>query len=99
VLFAIPLIAQSCSGAPEIATFWTAYVDTRPLGASFADWLALPPACGGIGLGTGLFTVLDPRDRLSRRLSCTLPSRHSGSRTEHVDVGCQVDPWTAIRQR
>jgi uncharacterized membrane-anchored protein len=58
VLFAIPLIAQSRFGAPEIAMFWTAYVVTRPLGASFADWLALPPARGGIGLGTGLVTVL-----------------------------------------
>lgn len=58
VLFAIPLVAQSRFGAPEVATFWTAYIITRPLGASFADWLALPPARGGIGLGTGLVTVL-----------------------------------------
>jgi len=38
--------------------FWTAYIITRPLGASFADWLALPPSRGGVGLGTGLVTVL-----------------------------------------
>lgn len=58
VLFAIPLVAQARFGAPEVATFWTAYVITRPLGASVADWLALPPSRGGIGLGTGLVTVL-----------------------------------------
>jgi len=58
VLFAIPLVAQTRFGAPEVAMFWTAYVITRPLGASFADWLALPPARGGIGFGTGLVTVL-----------------------------------------
>jgi uncharacterized membrane-anchored protein len=58
VLFAIPLVAQSRIGAPEVAMFWTAYVITRPLGASFADWLALPPSRGGIGLGTGPVTVL-----------------------------------------
>jgi uncharacterized membrane-anchored protein len=58
VLFAIPLVAKSRFGAPEVAMFWTAYIITRPLGASFADWLALPTARGGIGLGTGLVTVL-----------------------------------------
>jgi uncharacterized membrane-anchored protein len=58
VLFAIPLVAQSRFGAPEVAMFWTAYIITRPLGASFADWLALPPARGGIGLGTGPVTML-----------------------------------------
>lgn len=58
ILFAIPLLARARLGLPEVATFWTAYIITRPLGASFADWLALPPARGGIGLGTGLVTVL-----------------------------------------
>jgi uncharacterized membrane-anchored protein len=36
-----------------IATFWVAYVTTRPLGASFADWLAAPHDRGGLALGTG----------------------------------------------
>jgi uncharacterized membrane-anchored protein len=58
ILFAIPLIAQLRFGAPEIAMFWTAYIITRPLGASFADWLAVPPARGGLGLGAGPVTVL-----------------------------------------
>ena len=58
VLFAIPLVAQHRFGAPEVTMFWAAYIITRPLGASFADWLALPPGRGGIGLGTGLVTVL-----------------------------------------
>ena len=33
--------------------FWFAYVVTRPLGASFADWLAVSNERGGLGLGTG----------------------------------------------
>ncbi|MEH0109972.1 hypothetical protein V6N00_09655 [Tersicoccus sp. MR15.9] len=37
-----------------VAAFWTAYVLTRPVGASLADWLALPPARGGLGLGTDM---------------------------------------------
>ena len=36
-----------------IAMFWSAYVLTRPLGASFADWLGKPTGNGGLGLGNG----------------------------------------------
>lgn len=57
VLFALPLLAQRTFGLPEAVSFWTAYVITRPLGASFADWLAVPPARGGLGIGTGLVTL------------------------------------------
>lgn len=35
-----------------VASFWVAYVLTRPLGASFGDWLSQPPANGGLGWGT-----------------------------------------------
>jgi uncharacterized membrane-anchored protein len=33
--------------------FWFAYVVTRPLGASFADWLGKPASSTGLGLGGG----------------------------------------------
>ncbi|HEY5136455.1 MAG TPA: winged helix-turn-helix domain-containing protein [Candidatus Nanopelagicales bacterium] len=37
-------VHQNVTGRPaEVAMFWTAYIITRPLGASVADWLALPP--------------------------------------------------------
>jgi uncharacterized membrane-anchored protein len=36
----------------EVVAFWAAYVLTRPLGASFADWIA-KPATRGAGLGVG----------------------------------------------
>jgi uncharacterized membrane-anchored protein len=36
-----------------VLTFWTAYVLTRPLGASVADWLGKPAALGGLGWGDG----------------------------------------------
>jgi uncharacterized membrane-anchored protein len=36
-----------------ILAFWSAYVVTRPLGASVADWLAKPSSAGGLGLGDG----------------------------------------------
>jgi uncharacterized membrane-anchored protein len=38
--------------ANAIAAFWVAYILTRPLGASFGDWLAQPMANGGLGWGT-----------------------------------------------
>jgi len=40
--------------ANGIATFWVAYVLTRPLGASLGDYLMQPTANGGIGLGAAL---------------------------------------------
>ena len=57
-LILIPLIAWRLGLNPVIA-FWTAYVLTRPLGASFADWLAKPPSVGGgLGYGEGTVTVV-----------------------------------------
>jgi uncharacterized membrane-anchored protein len=53
VLIAIPAVAHWRFGLNATAAFWIAYVLTRPLGASFADWAALPPERGGLGLGTG----------------------------------------------
>ncbi len=35
-----------------VVAFWTAYVLTRPLGASMGDLLAKPAIAGGLGLGT-----------------------------------------------
>jgi uncharacterized membrane-anchored protein len=40
-----------------VAAFWTAYVITRPLGASFADWMGVSHARGGLALGTGPVTL------------------------------------------
>jgi uncharacterized membrane-anchored protein len=58
VLFALPLLARRVAGVDEVATFWAAYVLTRPLGASFADWIGVPPGRGGLDLGTGLVSAV-----------------------------------------
>lgn len=47
---AYALVAPARHG---VATFWCAYVLTRPLGASAADWLGKPKAQGGVGVGNG----------------------------------------------
>ncbi len=50
VLFVLPGLAYRFWGLNAIAAFWWAYVVTRPLGASFADWFG-KPILGGLGLG------------------------------------------------
>jgi len=52
-LIAVPVVGYWRFGLNPILAFWFAYVVTRPLGASFADWIAVPRARGGLGLGTG----------------------------------------------
>jgi uncharacterized membrane-anchored protein len=58
VLIAIPALGWWRGMLNPIAAFWTAYVITRPLGASFADWLGKPPAQTGLGLGDGTVSAL-----------------------------------------
>ncbi|MDF3289945.1 COG4705 family protein [Streptomyces silvisoli] len=53
VLIAIPALAYWKLGLNEIFAFWFAYIVTRPLGASFADWMGVPTRRGGLNLGTG----------------------------------------------
>lgn len=53
VLIAVPAVAWWRFGMNSIVAFWFAYILTRPLGASFADWLDNPHRLGGLGLGTG----------------------------------------------
>jgi uncharacterized membrane-anchored protein len=58
VIFAIPGIGLWKLHWNAIFCFWFAYVVTRPLGASFADWLGVSKYRGGLGLGTGLVSVV-----------------------------------------
>ncbi len=56
VLIAIPAVAYRF-GLNEIVAFWWAYIITRPLGASFADWLAVPATQGGLNFGKGPVSI------------------------------------------
>src|SRR5215469_13761086 len=53
----IPLAAWRL-GANPVATFWIAYVLTRPIGASFADYFGMPKNISGLGLGHGPVSVV-----------------------------------------
>ncbi|MFI9721660.1 hypothetical protein ACIHFE_18715 [Streptomyces sp. NPDC052396] len=54
---AVPALAGGLGRLNEVFAFWAAYILTRPLGASFADWMGAPVAHGGRGWGTGPVTA------------------------------------------
>jgi uncharacterized membrane-anchored protein len=58
LLFCLPSVGYWRLGLNNIVAFWVAYVITRPIGASFADWTGRTPDQGGIGLGTGNISVI-----------------------------------------
>ena len=41
-----------------VFAFWFAYILTRPLGASFADWMGVSHARGGLAWGTGWVSLV-----------------------------------------
>jgi uncharacterized membrane-anchored protein len=53
ILIMIPAVAHWKLGMNAIFAFWFAYVLTRPLGASFADYMDMPKFVGGLALGQG----------------------------------------------
>jgi uncharacterized membrane-anchored protein len=58
LLFLVPAGAYRFFNANAIASFWTAYILTRPLGASFADWMGVSRARGGLNWGPGNVSML-----------------------------------------
>ena len=49
----VPAVGYRFFGMNAILAFWFAYVLTRPVGASFADWFGVSAERGGLGLGSG----------------------------------------------
>jgi uncharacterized membrane-anchored protein len=61
VLFAALLVLPAVgwrAGLGSVAMFWAAYVLTRPLGASIADYLDVSTRAGGAGLGKPAVTAV-----------------------------------------
>ncbi|CAM3683366.1 membrane protein [Alicyclobacillus pomorum] len=52
-LLVIPALCYWLFGLNKIFAFWFAYIMTRPVGASFSDWLSVSHTSGGLGLGKG----------------------------------------------
>jgi len=53
VVIFIPALAHWRLGLNGIAAFWMSYVVTRPLGASYADYISKPQHLSGINFGDG----------------------------------------------
>ena len=66
--------------------FWFAYIDTRPLGASIADWLGKPTDAGGVGVGGGPVSLV-----LAGLIACSVAylsiTRKDRQREQEVAVG------------
>jgi uncharacterized membrane-anchored protein len=58
VVILIPALARWQLGLNGIAAFWMSYVVTRPLGASFADYISKSHKLGGINFGDGPTALL-----------------------------------------
>ena len=58
LLFAIPGLAHWRLRLNSVVAFWTAYVLTRPLGASYADWMGVPHSVGGLDLGRAHVAII-----------------------------------------
>jgi uncharacterized membrane-anchored protein len=57
VVIAVPAVAHRVAHLNAVLSFWFAYVITRPLGASFADWMGAPHVLGGLNWGPGTVSV------------------------------------------
>ena len=57
-LISLPAIGFFWLAMDAIGTFWAAYILTRPLGASFADWIGVSHLRGGLNWGPGTVSLL-----------------------------------------
>ncbi|WP_186317609.1 alpha/beta fold hydrolase [Curtobacterium sp. 9128] len=57
-LVLLVVVGRATAVLGPVAAFWTAYVLTCPIGASFADFVAVPGSRGGLGVGTGLVSAV-----------------------------------------
>jgi uncharacterized membrane-anchored protein len=53
LVITIPAMGYRWLGWNSVFCFWFGYVITRPLGASFADWIGKPASLSGLGVGDG----------------------------------------------
>jgi len=58
ILFVLPAIGYRFFRLNPILAFWTAYILTRPFGASFADWAGKERNLSGLGYGTGPVSIV-----------------------------------------
>jgi len=57
-LILVPALGYRYGRWSPVFSFWFAYVLTRPLGASIADWFGKPTSDGGLGVGAGTMSAV-----------------------------------------
>lgn len=57
-LMLIPAVCYWLFNMKEVMAFWFAYILTRPVGASFADWFSAAHANGGVGYSKGAVSLV-----------------------------------------
>ena len=57
-MIAVPAMLHWVFRLNSVVAFWWAYVITRPLGASFADWMGFPASSSALGWGHGTVSLL-----------------------------------------
>jgi uncharacterized membrane-anchored protein len=58
VVILVPAAAYWKLGLNSVLAFWAAYTVTRPLGASYADWMGVTHHFGGLGWGRGPVSII-----------------------------------------
>ena len=58
VVMAVPALGTWRFRLNSVIAFWCAYIVTRPLGASVADWLSKPTKSGGLAYSDGLVAAI-----------------------------------------
>jgi uncharacterized membrane-anchored protein len=54
----LPALAWWKLGLNSVVAFWMAYIVTRPLGASFSDWISKPSGITGLNFGNGQTAIV-----------------------------------------
>ncbi|MTK11829.1 MAG: hypothetical protein F8N39_07005 [Clostridiaceae bacterium] len=58
IIIACAFLAWKFLKLDGVLAFWVAYIFTRPLGASFGDYLSQPKEYGGLGLGATVTSII-----------------------------------------
>ncbi len=90
----IPAVFWWWFGLNPVVAFWFAYVVTRPLGASFADYFGRPQSLSGLGFGSGRLAVIVTLAvaGLVCYLAVTRRDIQSPARVVAAPVGRQTEP-------
>lgn len=99
IVICIPAFGYAFGRLGPILAFWFAYVVTRPVGASFADWLGVSQTRSGLGWGTGpvslvlLVMILGLVGILSAQQGRKHLRRPAGSTRRHAAGGSRLEDF------